>query len=67
MYLYYHGSALVQALSPEIQGPFSVWTYKQVSYARGVYPTQETSRMGTARVQKQDEEADFRIITEEYY
>ena len=33
------------------------------SYARGVYPTQYTSRMGTAMV-KQEEEADTRIIQE---
>ena len=30
-------------------------------HARGVYPTRDTSRMGTARV-KEDEEADTRII-----
>ena len=34
------------------------------SHARGVYPTQYTSRMGTARV-KQEEEADTRIIVKE--
>ena len=33
-------------------------------HARGVYPTQDTSRMGTARV-KQEEEADMRIIVKE--
>ena len=31
------------------------------SHARAVYPTQDTSRMGTAGV-KQEEEADTRII-----
>ena len=31
------------------------------SHARGVYPTQYTSRIGTARM-KQEEEADTRII-----
>ena len=31
------------------------------SHARGVYPTQDTSRMGKARV-KEEEEADTRII-----
>ena len=31
------------------------------SRARGVYPTQDTSRMATARV-KQEEEADTRIM-----
>ena len=34
---------------------------EQGSHARGVYLTQDTSRMGTARV-KQEEEADIRII-----
>ena len=33
----------------------------RVSHARGVYPQQYTSRMGTARV-KQEEEADITII-----
>ena len=31
------------------------------SHARGVYPTQDTSRMGTARV-KEEEGADTRVI-----
>ena len=31
------------------------------SHARGVYPTQDTSRMGTARVKQEEEEADTRI------
>ena len=34
---------------------------KRGSHARGVYPTQDFSRMETARV-KQDEEADTRIM-----
>ena len=34
------------------------------SHARGVYPTQDTSRMDTARV-AQEEEADTRIIVRE--
>ena len=34
---------------------------KRGSHARGVYPTQYTSHMGTARV-KQEEEADTGII-----
>ena len=34
------------------------------SKARGVYLTQDTSRMGTERV-KQEEEADTRIIVKE--
>ena len=34
------------------------------SRARGVYPTQDTSHMGTARV-KQEEEANLRIIVKE--
>ena len=39
---------------------------EQGSYARGVYPTQDTSRMGTSRV-KQEVEADTRIIVEKLY
>ena len=35
------------------------------SHAWGVYPTQDTSRMGTARL-KQEEETDTRIILREY-
>ena len=34
------------------------------SHVRGVYPTQYTSGMGTARM-KQEEEADTRIIVKE--
>ena len=34
------------------------------SHARGVYPTHDTWRMGTARV-KQEEETDTRIIAKE--
>ena len=34
---------------------------KRGSHARGVYPTQDISRMGTARV-KQEEKADTRVI-----
>ena len=33
------------------------------SHARGVYSTQDTARMGTARVKK-EEEADTRIVKE---
>ena len=36
---------------------------EQRSHARGVYPTQYTSRMGTSRV-KQEEEIDTRIMQE---
>ena len=35
--------------------------YIELSHARGVYPTHDTPRMGTARV-KQEEVADTRII-----
>ena len=39
--------------------------YKELgSYARGVYPTQDTSSMEITRV-KQEEEADIKIIAEE--
>ena len=37
--------------------------WERVSHARGVYPTQDTSRTGTTSV-KQGEEADTRIIQE---
>ena len=37
---------------------------KRGSHARGVYPTKDTSRMGTASV-KEEEEADTRIIVKE--
>ena len=48
---------------------FSYWRLKAVFsrckvrgfHARGVYPTQDTSRMGTAWV-KQEQKADTRII-----
>ena len=36
----------------------------RVSYARGVHPTQDTSRMRTARV-KQEEEPDTRMTVKE--
>ena len=36
------------------------------SHARGVYPTQYTSHMGTARV-NEEEGADTRIIAKEWY
>ena len=36
------------------------------SHARGVHPTQDTSRMETARV-KQKEEMDTKIIVVEWY
>ena len=40
-------------------------TYKERgSHARGVYPSQDTSRMRTAKV-KQEEEADTRITATE--
>ena len=34
------------------------------SHAQGVYPTQDTSRMGTVEV-KREEEADTRVIARE--
>ena len=43
------------------KGPFSMDCRERGSHARGVYPTQYTSRMGTARM-KQEEEADTIII-----
>ena len=48
---------------PKYKGSFSMECRERGSHGRGVYPTrtQDTSRMGTARV-KQEEEADTRII-----
>ena len=45
---------------------FSMDCKERGFHARVVYPSQFTSRMGTARV-KQEEEADTRIIAKEYY
>ena len=44
----------------EMQGPFCMNCREQGSHARGVHPTQDTSRTGTARV-KQEEESDTRL------
>ena len=38
--------------------------WERRSHAQGVHPTQDTSRMGTARV-KQEEESDTRILVKE--
>ena len=43
--------------------PFSIHYREWRSHARGVYPTQETSRITTARV-KEEKEADTRIMQE---
>ena len=45
----------------------SAWTIenREGSHARGVYLTQDISRMGTARM-KQEQETDTRIIVIEY-
>ena len=43
------------------KGPFSTDCRERGFHARGVYPTQDTSRMRTARA-KQEEEVDTRII-----
>ena len=42
----------------------TIWHSERGSHARGVYPTEDTSRMVTARV-KQKEEADTREIARE--
>ena len=49
---------------PRYRGPASTDCRDRGSHARGVYPSQDTSRMGTATV-KQEEEADTRIIAKE--
>ena len=46
------------------KGTFSIDNRKRGSSALGFYPTQDTSRMGTARA-KQEEEADTRIKADE--
>ena len=43
------------------KGPFSINYREQGPHARGVYPTQYTSRKRTARA-KQEEQADARIM-----
>ena len=45
----------------ELRGTFSMDYWERGSHARGVDLTQDTSRIGTARV-KQEEETDTRII-----
>ena len=51
-------------LALKCKGPSSMSCRDRGSYARGVYPTQDTSRMGTTIV-KQEEEADTRILANE--
>ena len=46
---------------PKYNGSFSIDHRERESHARGAYPTQDTSRMGTARL-KYEEAADTRII-----
>ena len=47
---------------PKYKGPFSMHYREWGSHAKGVYPTQYTSRMETARVKQ--EETDTRIMRE---
>ena len=49
---------------PKYKRPFNTNHRERGSHARGVYPTQYTSHIGTTRV-KQEEEADVRIIVKE--
>ena len=42
-------------------GPFNIDYRERESHARGVYPTQDTSRLGTARL-KGENEADTSVI-----
>ena len=48
----------------EDKKPLNMNRREEGSFTQGVYPTQDTSRMGTARVE-QEKEADTRIISEE--
>ena len=52
------------AKKTKFKGPFSINCRERGSDARGVYPTQDTLRMGTARV-KQEEEADTGVIVKD--
>ena len=47
------------------KGQFSIDYRERRSHARDMHPTQNTSRMGTAR-EKQEEEADTKIILKKY-
>ena len=48
---------------PKYKGPLSMDYRERGSHARGVYPTQYTSTMGTARV-KEEEGANTRMMRE---
>ena len=48
---------------PKYNGPVSIDYREWGSHAQSMYPSQYTSRMGTARV-KQEEETDNRIMQE---
>ena len=52
--------------SGNTRGTSSMDYRERGSHARGVYPTQYTSRMETARV-KQEEGADTKVIVKEQY
>ena len=56
------GQSIRDLHRPIYKGSFSIDCRERGSHARCVYPTQYTSRMGTARA-KREEEADTRIIT----
>ena len=47
------------------ESPFNMDYRERSSHARGVYPTQDTSRMATARVKQEGKEDDRRIIVKE--
>ena len=47
------------------EGPFCIDFRERGSHARGVYPTQDTSRMGTARVKLEEEADTITIVKEE--
>ena len=50
----------------EILCTFSMGYRERGYHARGVYPTQDTSHTGTARM-KLEKEADIRIIVKDFY
>ena len=57
-------ASVVKPFRLKYNGPFSIDCMERGSHARGVYPIQDTSRMGTAKI-KQEEQADIRIIARE--
>ena len=58
------GRSLAMFPASKYEGPSGLDYRERGSHARGVHPTQDTSRMGTPTV-KQEEETDTGIIVQE--